>query len=341
MKNLFLQVAIAFMPLGMVWAQGNVGIGTSTPEKGVLDIVGNTTYSNISVSNATGTQGMSLNFSELGFNMHRASGVKQFGNGYAGAINFSSGKMKFFVSNTNTPSGSIPADLFSGPAAITIDSNRNLGIGSEFPSNFPGNGLGTKLLVSKVTYDVNDPHLMIYSGTNLENGVASLHLRVGSFGTPSRSWRLEATNTGSLADERFNIANSAGGAIMSVAGNNRVAIGSPAKFASGYMLSVRGKIMCEEVRVQLNAAWPDYVFEPDYKRPNLMDLEQIVKQNKHLPGIPSATAMENEKGVSVGGFQIKLLEKIEELYLYVFELNQENKKLKDELRTLSERINKL
>lgn len=107
--------------------------------------------------------------------------------------------------------------------------------------------------------------------------------------------------------------------------------------AAGYMLNVGGKIICEEVRVQLNASWPDYVFEPDYARPNLNDLEQIVKNNKHLPGIPSAAQVKSDAGISVGDFQRKLLEKLEELYLYVFELNKENKELKAEIETLKQK----
>jgi hypothetical protein len=338
MRKIFSVFLISLLSCSMLFSQGNVGIGTTTPNKGILDIVGNTTFSNLSVSNATGTLGMSLNYSELGFNMYRAAGVKQFANGYSGAINFSAGKMKFFVSNSSVIAGDNPADLFSGTAAIAIDSNRNVGIGSDFPSNFPGSGLGSKLLIAKVANNVNDPHLMLYSGTNLGDGVASLHFRVGGFGTPPRTWRLEGINASSLANERFNITNSAGGTIVSVAGNNRVAIGSPSTFATGYMLSVRGKIMCEELRVQLNAAWPDYVFEPEYKRLSLTDLEAIVKLQKHLPGIPSAAEMAKENGILVGDFQQKLLEKMEELYLYVFELNNENKALRKQVEVLTTKV---
>lgn len=108
--------------------------------------------------------------------------------------------------------------------------------------------------------------------------------------------------------------------------------------ASGYMLNVGGKIICEELRVQLNAAWPDYVFEPEYKRISLTDLEATVKLQKHLPGIPSAAEMEQENGILVGDFQQKLLEKVEELYLYVFELNNENKALRKQVEVLTKKV---
>ena len=128
-----------------------------------------------------------------------------------------------------------------------------------------------------------------------------------------------------------------------VAGTNTAGVligGESLNPAVGYMLSVGGKIICEELKVQLNGSWPDYVFSPDHIRLPISDLEKTVKLTRHLPGIPSASEVELEKGVSVGEFQRKLLEKLEELYLYVFDLNKENQELKNEIRKLSEQFNK-
>lgn len=98
--------------------------------------------------------------------------------------------------------------------------------------------------------------------------------------------------------------------------------------AVGYMLNVDGKIICEELRVQVNTSWPDYVFQKNYKMPTLEELEESVMKNGHLPGIVSAAEVATTGGVEVGEMQRKLLEKVEELYRYVFELNKENKQLK-------------
>lgn len=98
--------------------------------------------------------------------------------------------------------------------------------------------------------------------------------------------------------------------------------------AAGYMLNVDGKIICEELRVQVNTAWPDYVFQKNYKMPTLEELEASVMKTGHLPGIVSAAEVSEKGGVEVGELQRKLLEKVEELYRYVFELNKENKQLK-------------
>jgi hypothetical protein len=118
-------------------------------------------------------------------------------------------------------------------------------------------------------------------------------------------------------------------------GTSGVLIGSTNAIpATGYMLSVDGKIICEELKVQLNSAWPDYVFEKNYNLLSLDALEQKVMTEKHLPGIPAASEVEGNKGVEVGAVQQKLLEKVEELYRYVFEINKENKQLRQELELL-------
>ena len=97
--------------------------------------------------------------------------------------------------------------------------------------------------------------------------------------------------------------------------------------AAGYKLKVFGKIIGEEVRVQLKTAWPDYVFEKNYKKLSIDELEKYVDENKHLPNIPSAKEIEKD-GQHLGELQRKMLEKIEELSLYVIELKKEIDQLK-------------
>jgi hypothetical protein len=97
--------------------------------------------------------------------------------------------------------------------------------------------------------------------------------------------------------------------------------------ATGYMLNVGGKIIGEEVRVQLKTAWPDYVFADNYALRPLEEVEQFIKTNKHLPNIPSAAEVE-KNGQMLGEVQSKLLEKVEELTLYVIELKKEIDQLK-------------
>ena len=85
--------------------------------------------------------------------------------------------------------------------------------------------------------------------------------------------------------------------------------------------------MCEEVKVMLSGSWPDYVFDTKYKLPSLSDVEKYIKENKHLPNIPAASEIE-ANGMEVGDMQRKMMEKIEELSLYVIELKKELNALK-------------
>ncbi len=96
---------------------------------------------------------------------------------------------------------------------------------------------------------------------------------------------------------------------------------------SGYKLAVDGKMICTEVLVRLVANWPDYVFNKNYRLPGLDEVESFIQKNKHLPGIPSAAAIEKE-GVSLGEMQKLQMEKIEQLTLYIIELKKEIEKLK-------------
>jgi hypothetical protein len=120
--------------------------------------------------------------------------------------------------------------------------------------------------------------------------------------------------------------NHSGGNVVMCTSSGSVSIGTTTP-ASGYILSVDGKIMAEEMRVQLSGNWPDYVFNEAYKLPSLYNLEASVKENKHLPGIPSADEVKKD-GISVGQMQTKMMEKIEELTLYVISLQKQIDEIK-------------
>lgn len=116
---------------------------------------------------------------------------------------------------------------------------------------------------------------------------------------------------------------------LTVKPNGDVAIGTTTP-ATGYKLSVAGKVMCEELKVQLQTSWPDYVFASEYPLKSLDEVSAFIDINGHLPGLPSASEMEKAGGVEVGTMQVKMLEKIEELTLYVIQLNDQLAKLKVE-----------
>lgn len=95
------------------------------------------------------------------------------------------------------------------------------------------------------------------------------------------------------------------------------------------ILFFQGKLEAKEVKVTTTPT-ADFVFEEDYKLPKLEEVEKHIKEKKHLPEIASAEEMEKD-GVNVGEFQIKLLQKIEELTLYSIEQNKRIKNLEEKL----------
>lgn len=97
---------------------------------------------------------------------------------------------------------------------------------------------------------------------------------------------------------------------------------------SGYSLAVSGKVIAEEIKVQLKTDWPDFVFRPDYNLLSLSELESYISQNGHLPGVPTAAEVE-ENAINLGEMTTILLQKVEELTLYVIELQKENERMQE------------
>lgn len=88
-----------------------------------------------------------------------------------------------------------------------------------------------------------------------------------------------------------------------------------------YKLFVGGGILTERVKVMGYANWADYVFARDYKLTPLKEVEKFISENKHLAEIPSAKEIETS-GLDLGEIVRLQMQKIEELTLYVIELNK-------------------
>ncbi|MDC8002561.1 hypothetical protein POV27_00730 [Aureisphaera galaxeae] len=103
---------------------------------------------------------------------------------------------------------------------------------------------------------------------------------------------------------------------------------------SAYSLYVKGGILTEELRVR--TGWADYVFESDYSLMPLNELEAYISTNGHLPNVPSATQVEAQ-GIELGDMARIQQEKIEELTLYIIELQKQVDALNQKVRDLSEK----
>jgi|GEM_PF-3689958 len=115
-------------------------------------------------------------------------------------------------------------------------------------------------------------------------------------------------------------------------GTGRPKVGGVAENA---MLSVDGLILAKEIRVAVSTTthWADYVFDKNYKLMSLKELENFIKQNNHLPEVPSAENVVKE-GINVNEISATLLKKIEELTLYTIELQKQLEKQQQEINSL-------
>jgi len=115
-----------------------------------------------------------------------------------------------------------------------------------------------------------------------------------------------------------------------IARNGSVGIGT--EVTGTHKLAVEGTIAAREIKVESNG-WADFVFDDNYELRSLCDLEAFIQKNNHLPEIPSEEEVYKE-GISVGEMNAKLLQKIEELTLYVIELKKENQKCNQRIDSL-------
>lgn len=207
-------------------------------------------------------------------------------------------------------------DYNGGDVIIGSPSTSSVGIGTDYPLGFAK--LEVRVPTETRPIAVGDGnigliHFLGGAGRGL-NGVG------GYFGTSSNH-PLHFFTYGQWAQ-------------MTLLQNGAVCIGSMTG-ATGYKLNVAGKIMAEEIRVQSYAAWPDYVFKPGYSLTPLPTLEKQINLLGHLPNMPDAATIEKE-GITLGDMQTRMMEKIEELTLYIIQVDKDNKLLKEEIKALKE-----
>ncbi len=165
------------------------------------------------------------------------------------------------------------------------------------------------------------------SNDGANNGSAVVYGNVGGdiyFSSFTSSGATDKTNTDKEVYDNIK---------MKILGGGQVAIGAVSSTPAGYKLYVEQGILTEKVKVALKNTtdWADYVFADTYQLRPLAAVESYIQKNKHLPDVPSAQEMVNT-GLDVAKTDAMLLQKIEELTLYVIELNkslQAEKKDKD------------
>jgi len=284
----------------------------------------------------------------------------------AGFVN-SSGISNVFVgaesgSNTTTGSENTFIGDLAGYGNTTGNSNTIIGAGADLLSGSFTNAtaIGTGALAGASNSFILGNNVNVGAGTSVPE--ARMHIKTNSSVSYSQVlidedesdfarlsfrnagsanvWSIAGYNTSTSNLGRLNFYNSAIGDVMSLTGDGNVCIGT-ATPATGYKLSVNGKGMFTELKVQTRNSWPDYVFNSSYELLPLPQLDEFIKQNKHLPGIPSASDIAADNGFEIGAMQSAVVQKIEELTLYVLQqqalidaLKEENKAIKATIESL-------
>ena len=118
-----------------------------------------------------------------------------------------------------------------------------------------------------------------------------------------------------------------GNIIMSINKDKSIGIGTTV--TNGYKLAVKGTAHFVKIVVNTHD-WSDEVFEDNYKLKSLYELENYIKTNKHLPGIPSESEVK-KNGIDLADMNKRLLQKVEELTLYIIDLQKQIDELKKQV----------
>ncbi len=163
-----------------------------------------------------------------------------------------------------------------------------------------------------------------YNGSYSALNVLGNDLNVTKFLPMTNDWDLYVGNA-FLSD----------GAVLAIKAlqNGNVGIGTTNPTSK---LTVAGTIASREVKVTVDAG-ADFVFENDYNLPSLDSVANFIKENKHLPEIASAEQMKID-GINLSEMNIKLLQKIEEMTLYMIEMKRENLEIKKENESIKESV---
>jgi hypothetical protein len=206
----------------------------------------------------------------------------------------------------------------NGVERMRILSSGNIGIGST-TSTYKLSVNGTMYVAKNMILGPDDN---VNEGAQLRFSGAAAY-RYFTIDNYQGNLRLFTLNEGGTASTKF---------FMSNAGNVGIGTITP----GSYKLAVEGKIGAREV-VITNTAWADFVFNENYKLNSLSEVEKFIKENKHLPDVPSEKTVLKE-GINMGKMDATLLQKIEELTLYVITLNKENESLKQRVALLEKKL---
>lgn len=297
-------------------ANGRVGIGTVSPVERltIVDALNDKPYSGVFGVYANNlTQGVGIGY----------QGIKAVGSNTDQDLSFNAKNAGNITMQVSGTTGNVGIGTLAPTSKLTVSGSSNITGIAVFGNNV-GIGNGTPNAPLQFANNVANRKIVLYQGPNNDHqfyglGVNNLVFR----------YQVDATT----ADHVFyaGASTTTSNELMRIKGNGNVTIGT-ATPAAGYLLTVAGKVICTELKVQLQP-FPDYVFDATYKLPTLAEVENHINTYHRLPGMPSASEVE-KNGMEVGKMQGKVVEKVEEATLYILQLNKENQQLKQQLDDL-------
>jgi hypothetical protein len=304
-------------------ANGRIGIGTVSPVERltIVDALNDKPYSGIFGVYANNlTQGVGIGY----------QGIKAIGSNAIQDLSInakSTGNITMQVSGTT---GNVGIGTLTPTSKLSVNGTAEF-TGTAVFANSVGIGNATPNAPLQFANNVINRKIVLYQGPNNDHqfyglGVNNLVFR----------YQVDATT----ADHVFyaGASTTTSNELMRIKGNGNVTIGT-ATPATGYMLTIAGKVICTELKVQLQP-FPDYVFDAKYKLPTLAEVENHINTYHRLPGMPSAAEVETN-GMEVGKMQGKVVEKVEEATLYILQLHKENRLLKQQLDDLAKTLTAL
>lgn len=349
---------------------GNVGIGTINPTSKLHVLSGSAAELKFNSGAADLTPSLSVGNTNAG---------GKFGGLIAGTqgSGFVFDNTGFFAVSSEAKSSYTAGTMGSGTinTLLLVQPTGNVGVGTNTPA--------AKL-------DVNGTTLSKIVGVNSNTGLGVLEAKCTAANpyplvvvnrNANKMWAL-SVDLASVDDGKFGVTNPSTGnsyfsidpsngftgigennrypkQMLDVAGNiytsGKVLVGvaTPSTaLLNDYSLAVNGSALFTKAVVKLNANWPDYVFSKNYELPTLASVEKFINENSHLPGVASAQEVE-KSGVDLGDNQAMLLKKVEELTLYMIDMDKkmqqvqkenaemkaENKNIKQELESLKAKQN--